>query len=216
MTQQRRRPLRFPTALALTILFLTMPRPARAVGIVDGLLALNAVVEGTETFERAQATLAAGTRGPAGGPTVNVVGFIDDGSTNVLRRGFQFTTSAMATPVVRVTGAGRSFIVPPTGYLGAIPNQIHTGGIFGLRANTDYTLTVSAYDAAGRSGPEVTTEFTTGPLPASFPPIQVPTNEIAKRTPGYILFDISSRGRSRGSISVPRARTTARSTQFSS
>lgn len=169
------------------------PSPAMAVNVLDGLLALQAVVQGTETFERAQATLAAGTAGEAGGPTVDIVGYIDDGSQNVLRRGLQFTTSVPATPVVRVSGGGRAFIVPPTGYLGAIPNSIHTATIFGLKAETEYTVTVSAYDALGRAGPEEVTSFTTGALPISFPPIRIPVNEQAKRTPGYILFDISSR-----------------------
>ena len=70
----------------------------------------------------------------------------------------------------------------------------HRIPVVGLRAETTYDLTVSAFDAAGDPAGQGVVQMTTGALPDWIPPLQVNQIDAARMAPGITLFDIQRWG----------------------
>ncbi|MCZ7531300.1 MAG: aryl-sulfate sulfotransferase [Acidimicrobiia bacterium] len=96
------------------------------------------------------------------------------------------TTDVPAVAIVIVTGPERQFTI-------ASPDEPGTDvtiPVVGMRPETTYELSVTAV-AEGGSNPSVakTESFTTGALPADFPPLELVTSDPERMEPGFTLFD---------------------------
>lgn len=100
----------------------------------------------------------------------------------------EVTTDVSSDAAVAVSGPGvEQTIRSPEG--SAIAHEIP---VVGLRAESEYELTVEV--ASVGDGSEITTRtesFVTGPLPGDLPPMYVVENDVERRSPGYLLFDVS-------------------------
>ncbi len=132
-----------------------------------------------------------GSAGDAGtGPVVSQVVFTTN-PNNVLSGVLTFTTDEPTTDQVQVTnlgdgGADNSFSVPLGG---KPPTKTHSIAVLGLRADSPFTFDVTTTDAASRSA-TTSVDYTTGPLPAVIPPVQVVQNDKTRTSPGYTMLDL--------------------------
>ncbi|MCA9772764.1 MAG: aryl-sulfate sulfotransferase, partial [Myxococcales bacterium] len=170
------------------------PAFAASAGMAVAELGLARVETGS--IDEAQMLLVAAIRAavspsPGQGPTIYGPQVIDAGG-NVLVKLVGFATDVEALPRVRVQGGGRTWWVPRTGFLTDGPATAHGAIIAGMKADTEYTVTMSALDPQSLiEGSKATIKIKTDPLPPGFPPIRVAVNKHEKRTPGVILFDVT-------------------------
>ncbi|MCA9772763.1 MAG: aryl-sulfate sulfotransferase [Myxococcales bacterium] len=152
--------------------------------------------EGTGVVGFAQVLLNAAIRAsvspsPGMGPSVVATQSLNL-PRNVLSAIVSFRTDRVSIPRVHVRGGGRSWWVPATGYLTGRPGTEHAALIVGMKPETDYTVTVSGIDETNFiEGSREILDVRSGAPPPGFPPIRVPVNKRDKRTPGYVLFDVT-------------------------
>ncbi|MFP3882752.1 MAG: aryl-sulfate sulfotransferase [Actinomycetota bacterium] len=109
-------------------------------------------------------------------------------STNVLRAEVSFTSDEGGEVVIEVAdpdGEGLRVTPPPVE-----PGDVSIP-VLGLEPDTAYTVDVTHGEQTG------STSFTTGPLPADMPPIEVDSNPEAMQ-PGVTLFNVTPFGGSGG------------------
>ena len=107
---------------------------------------------------------------------------------STLSASLSFTTSAPATIELAHRGPAPTAPRPCTPQ----PSTDHEIPAVGMRADSTYTLTVSATDAAGQSAVAEPVTFTTGALPADIPPFTVESDP-TQMAPGITLFPITKR-----------------------
>jgi hypothetical protein len=105
-----------------------------------------------------------------------------------LSRLLAFDTDRPAVALVSVSGGDREWTVST----GETPQTSHELPIVGLRADTEYTLSVALRDeSASASTPISTTGFATAPLPAEdFPPLRINVSDPQRMEPGMTLFSV--------------------------
>lgn len=114
------------------------------------------------------------------GPVVRVEDVaVAEGPHSTVSAVLTFTTSTPVAPTVEVEGGGRSFTVPTEAV------SAHEVPIVGLRAETDYEVTVAA---PGDGAPAVAS-FTTGALPPGLPRMEVVAADEDRMQPGLTVFD---------------------------
>ncbi len=107
---------------------------------------------------------------------------------STLSASLAFTTSAPATIELAIKGPGSD----RTETVHAAASADHEVPAVGMRADSTYTLTVTATDAAGQSAVAAPVTFTTGALPAGIPPLTVESDP-TQMAPGITLFPITKR-----------------------
>lgn len=98
----------------------------------------------------------------------------------------ELTTDVPSDASVVVSGPGVEATIPSP----EDSATAHEIPVVGLRADSDYELTLGA-TAEGKSSTERTESFTTGPLPSDLPEMYVVANDVDRRAPGYVLFDVT-------------------------
>lgn len=90
----------------------------------------------------------------------------------------EVSTEPESSVSVTVDGPGGGFEIPPTE-----SGSSHRIPVVGMRAESEYTITVSA------GGTEQTLPWTTGALPADLPPVTAVAADAARMQPGYTVFN---------------------------
>ena len=67
-------------------------------------------------------------------------------------------------------------------------SKVHSVPLFGFKPDRDYDVTVTLTDLAGNTLEPGTLSFTTDPLPADFPPLEVLVSDPDKMEPGFTLL----------------------------
>ena len=97
-----------------------------------------------------------------------------------------FATDAPSTATIAVSGGGASWTVAIDEAAGE-----HERAILGLKAGTDYEITVTARDGSGAEiAGDAPLAFAAPPLPADFPPLDVQLCEAADREPATMIFPV--------------------------
>lgn len=103
---------------------------------------------------------------------------------NALSATLEFGTDDVSTATLRIEGAGKtrviSFVEEGTGF---------TLPVLGLRADTDYTLTVTATNGSGLETASEARDYTTGPLPEDvFSPMETLVSRPDKMQAGVTVY----------------------------
>ena len=106
---------------------------------------------------------------------------------SVLSATVQFTTGrpVQASAHVVNLGAGANTFDTPR----SSPSTRTSIPLLGMRAQSDFTITVTATDASGNTA-TASVPFHTPALPPTFPPITVLTNDTTRTAPGYLVLDL--------------------------
>jgi hypothetical protein len=174
--------LRHWTLLGTAAVFAAGAALASACGQDGTTVSLHAADASIEAAEAA-------TPFDAGGPVITNLA-IQPGPNSVLTAIVTFTTDRPALDSARVANVGdgglsNSFDVPGS----TTPTTTHTINVIGMRALSNFDVTVTATDSAWRASSR-TVHFKTPALPAFIPPIQVVMNDPSKTSPGYTLFTL--------------------------
>ncbi|MFH1530856.1 MAG: aryl-sulfate sulfotransferase [Pseudomonadota bacterium] len=103
---------------------------------------------------------------------------------NALSATLEFGSDDVATIALRIEGAGQTRTVTF-----AEAGTEFTLPILGLRAETGYTLTVTATNGSGVSSTSDPLDYTTGPLPEDvFPPMSTLVSKPAQMQPGITVY----------------------------
>ena len=79
--------------------------------------------------------------------------------------------------------------------------KVHSVPLFGFKPDRTYEITVTLTEFASGNTLELgTLFFTTDPLPADFPPLEVLVSDPSNMEPGYILLPVRNRGPRRWGI----------------
>ncbi|MGM0556099.1 MAG: aryl-sulfate sulfotransferase [Myxococcota bacterium] len=105
---------------------------------------------------------------------------------NVLSAVALVETSEPTSLSFEVASADHTFSVESSGDL----SDSHDLFIPGMRAETDYTITVTATNADGDTVDGDPVDFTTSALPDDFPPVEVTVNDAASVQRGITIFDV--------------------------
>lgn len=93
-------------------------------------------------------------------------------------------TDAPAVVTAVVDGPGGAFELPATESA-----TEHRVPVVGMRAESDYTITVHAEPESGGAADERTLEWTTGALPSDLPPIEVAVADEERMAPGVTVLN---------------------------
>jgi hypothetical protein len=108
---------------------------------------------------------------------VSLMATIDEHPVSAISAVVEVTTDPPAPVTITVDGPGGGFEIPADD-----ESATHRIPVVGMRAASDYTLTVSA----GAS--TQTIEWTTGALPEDLPAVDALTADTARMSPGYTVF----------------------------
>ncbi|OIP37663.1 MAG: hypothetical protein AUK47_13235 [Deltaproteobacteria bacterium CG2_30_63_29] len=119
-------------------------------------------------------------------PTISNI-ILTENPANHLSASLEFETNELATAQISISSATGHAWTLAAGDTFATAFAVD---LLGFRADSAYTVTISATDEAGNVGTDDTSTFTTAPLPSDFPPLEVITAQSAAMAPGFTLFDV--------------------------
>jgi hypothetical protein len=124
-----------------------------------------------------------GSKASASPPEITAA-TLEPNPANAISAVLHVETTAASQVAATVEGPGGSFEVPAD----ASATE-HTIPVVGMRATSDYTVTMHATAEAGGTTADRTLEITTGALPADLPPITVGAANGKAMAPGYTVFN---------------------------
>lgn len=137
------------------------------------LLIVGAACSGSSGSKAAAAKPAAITSATVGAHPVSAISAV-----------LKVATDAPTTVSAKVTGPGGGFDIPADA-----ASATHEIPVVGMRAESDYTIDVTATPNGGGKAATRTLTWTTGALPDDLPAVSVETLDKAKVQPGYTVFN---------------------------
>ena len=104
-----------------------------------------------------------------------------------LAAALRFETSGPISAEITITGDGRSWTVPTS----SEPTSSHSYNLIGMRAGRTHEVSLSLLEEGGGIIKDVwRASFTTDPLPADFPELNLTVNDAAAMEPGFTFFGL--------------------------